>query len=73
MPEFFRALEVARTQALVCLDMERVNAPHAPEYHPITPSGKLFTRERCVCAIAAQTFYAEWDLGDVSVRVSPAW
>ena len=70
-PDFFRALEVERTQALVSQDMAVAERFHAPEYHLITPAGKEFTRERYLGAIAAQPFYAKWEPGEMSVRVSP--
>ena len=68
--DFFRALEIERTQALVEQNMETVERLHAAEYQLITPAGKTFSRERYLSAIAAAPFYAKWDLGDVAVRVS---
>jgi hypothetical protein len=68
--DFFRALETRRTQALVDRDLETLEQLHAPEYQLITPAGKVFTRERYFAAIEAEPFYAGWDLGEISVRVS---
>lgn len=70
--DFFRALEVRRTQALVARDMPTIERLHAPEYQLITPPGAVFSRERCLAAIAAEPFYASWDHGPMEVRVSPA-
>ena len=67
---FFRALEVERTEALVRQDMEVVERLHAPGYQLITPAGTVFTRERYLSAIAAEPFYAKWESGEMSVRVS---
>jgi len=68
--DFFRALEVERTEALVRQDMDAVDRLHAPEYQLVTPAGAVFTRERYLSAIAAEPFYAKWEPGEMSVRVS---
>lgn len=68
--DFFRALEVERTQALVARDMPTVQRLHSPEYELITPPGNVFSRERYLGAIAAEPFYSSWDCGPISVRVS---
>jgi len=70
--DFFRALETERAQALVSRDMPVIERLHAPGYQLVTPSGAVFSRERYVSAIAAEPFYASWDHGPMSVRVSPA-
>ena len=70
--DFFRALETERAQALVSRDMPVIERLHAPGYRLVTPSGAVFSRERYVSAIAAEPFYALWDHGPMSVRVSPA-
>ena len=70
--DFFRALEVERTQALVSRNLPVIERLHAPGYQLVTPSGAVFSRERYVSAIAAEPFYALWDHGPMSVRVSPA-
>jgi len=68
--EFFRELEVQRTQALVARDITAIERLHAPEYQLITPPGVVFSRERYVATIAAEPFYASWDIGPMSVRVT---
>jgi len=70
--EFFRALEVERTQALVGRDMPTIERLHAPEYQLVSPRGNVLTRERYLGAIAAEPFYAGWDVGEMAVRISPA-
>jgi hypothetical protein len=70
--EFFRKLERRRTKALVDQDMATLELLHAPEYQLITPSGRVFSRERYLAAIKAEPFYAAWHAGEMSVRVSPA-
>lgn len=66
--DFFRALELARTRAIVERDMPAVERLHALEYQLITPSGTVFSRERYLAAIAAQPFYAAWQAGPINVR-----
>lgn len=66
-----RELEARRTRALVERDMPTIERLHAPEYQLITPAGKVFTRERYLAAIAAEPFYAKWELGAIEVRLSP--
>lgn len=68
---FFRALETRRARALVARDMAVLEALHAPEYQLITPSGKVFGREAYLAAVAAEPFYAGWEVGEtVLVRAS---
>lgn len=69
--DFFRALEKERTRALVAQDVEAARRLHARDYQLITPTGKTFNREDYLAAIAADPFYAKWDLGDIDVRLSP--
>jgi len=69
--DFFRELELERTQALVARDMPTLERLHAPEYELVTPPGKVFSRERYLSSIAAEPFYASWDCGPIRVRVSP--
>jgi hypothetical protein len=68
---YFRALERERTRALVERDMDAAERLHAHDYQLITPTGKTFSREGYLAAIAASPFYAKWDLGDMEVRLSP--
>ena len=68
--EFFHALEVERTQALVRQDVGVAERLHAPDYQLITPSGVTFTRERYLSMVAAAPFYAKWDVGAINVRLA---
>jgi len=69
---FFFALEAERTQALVARDLPTLERLHAPEYELITPTGRVFSRQRYLEAIAAEPFYAGWAHGPMRVRRSPA-
>ena len=68
--DFFRALEVKRTQALVARDMPAIESLHASDYELISPPGRVMTRERYLSQIAAEPFYAKWEHGDMRVRLS---
>lgn len=68
--EFFRALEVRRTRALVERDLEAIEALHAPDYQLISPAGRTFSRARYLELIKSAPFYAAWDYGEIEVRVS---
>jgi hypothetical protein len=68
--DFFRALEVKRTQALVARDMPEIERLHASDYELISPHGRVMSRERYVSLIAAEQFYARWEHGTMRVRVS---
>jgi hypothetical protein len=70
--DFFRALEVSRTRAIVDRNMEEIERLHAPEYELVTPPGNVYTRERYLAAIAAQPFYAAWEHREMRVRISAA-
>ena len=71
--EFFHALEVSRTTALVQRNMELARELHAPEYQLITPAGKKFNREDYFREITTGTLrYSKWGLGQMEVRVSSA-
>lgn len=70
--DFFRALERERMQALIARDIATIERLHAPDCQLITPAGRTFTRERYVERIAAEPFYAAWELGDIEVRIAPA-
>ena len=66
------ALERQRTQALVARDMPTLERLHASAYQLITPTGKVFSRERYLGTVAAQPFYAAWDVRSaIAVRRSP--
>jgi hypothetical protein len=70
--DFFCALEVSRTRAIVNRNMEEIERLHAPEYELVTPPGNVYTRERYLAAIAAQPFYAAWEHREMRVRISAA-
>lgn len=70
--EAFRELERRRTAALVQRDLPTIERLHAPDYELITPSGKVFSRQAYIAAIAAEPFYQAWQHGPMAVRVSPA-
>ena len=69
-PEFFRALEVRRTHAIVDRDLQAIESLHAPEYQLITPSGRTYSRTSYLEMIKAAPFYAAWEHGPMEVRVS---
>jgi hypothetical protein len=70
--DFFRALEIERTRAIVERDMEAIERLHAPEYELITPAGIVFSRSRYISTIAEAPFYSAWEHGEMQVRVSAA-
>jgi hypothetical protein len=67
---FFQAFEQARTRALVERGIAAFERLHAPQYQLITPAGKVFTRQDYLDAIVAGPFYAAWDIGAMSMRIS---
>ena len=68
--DFFRALEVKRTKALVARDMPAIERLHASDYELISPPGRVMTLERYMSLIAAEPFYAKWEHGAMRVRLS---
>jgi Domain of unknown function (DUF4440) len=68
--DYFRALEVERTQALVARDMATIERLHASDYELISPPGRVMTRERYLSLLASGEFYAKWEHGAMRVRVS---
>lgn len=68
--EFFRALELRRTRALVERDLATLDELHSPDYQLITPAGKVFSREAYLGAIKTEPFYAGWLVGEMSFRIS---
>jgi hypothetical protein len=68
--DFFRALEVKRTEALVARDMPAIESLHASDYELISPPGRVMTRERYLSLVAAEPFYAKWEHGANRVRLS---
>ena len=68
--DFFRRLEVERTRALVARDMPTIERLHAPDYELISPPGRVMSRERYLSMLAADRFYADWQHGELRVRLS---
>jgi hypothetical protein len=68
--EFFRALELRRTRALVDREVAALEALHAAEYQLITPRGQVLSRAAYLDAIKAGPFYAGWEIGAMSFRIS---
>ncbi|MEO6410510.1 MAG: nuclear transport factor 2 family protein [Burkholderiaceae bacterium] len=71
--DFFRALEVERTQAHVARDMPAIQRLHAPDYELISPPGRVMTRERYLSLIAAEPFYAKWSTASCECFFPRAW
>jgi hypothetical protein len=67
---FFRALEVERTQALVDRDVEKIRRMHSPDYELISVPGRVMSLERYMALIAQDVFYAKWEHGPMRVQVS---
>ena len=68
--DFFRALEVERTQALVTRDVAAIRRLHAPDYELITPPGRVMDLERYLSLVAADVFYTKWEHGPIRVHSS---
>ena len=68
--QFFGTLERRRTAALVGRDMQTIEELHAPEYELITPTGRVFTREEYLAAVAQGPFYAGWEANEMNFRIS---
>jgi hypothetical protein len=68
--DFFRALEVERTQALVNRDVPAIRRLHAPDYELITVPGKVMSLERYLSLMATDVFYAKWEIGPTRVQAS---
>jgi Domain of unknown function (DUF4440) len=68
--DFFRALEVERTQALVDRDVEKIRRLHAPDYELISVPGRVMSLERYLLLMAQDVFYANWEHGPMRVQVA---
>ncbi len=68
--DFFRALEVERTQALVDRDFEKIRRMHAPDYELISVPGRVMSLERYLSLMAQDVFYSKWEHGPMRVLVS---
>ena len=69
--DFFRALEVERTRALVDRDVEKIRRMHAPDYELISVPGRVMSLERYLFLVAQDVFYANWEHGPMRVLLSP--
>jgi len=70
--DFFRALEVERTQALVARDVAAIRRLHAPDYELISAPGRVMSLERYLSLMAIDVFYAKWEHGPIRVQRSEA-
>ena len=68
--EFFCALEVCRTRALVECDLAAIERFHAHDYQLITPAGRTLSRTQYLELIKAAPFYTAWEHGPMAVRES---
>ena len=68
--DFFVALEVERTRALVNRDEQTIRRMHAPDYELITVPGRVMSLERYLSLMAQDVFYAGWDHGPMRIQVS---
>ena len=68
--DFFRALEVERTQALVARDVPTIRRLHALDYELISVPGRVMSLERYLSLMALDEFYAKWEHGHMRVQLS---
>jgi hypothetical protein len=68
--DFFRALEVERTRALVARDVPAIRRLHAPDYELISVPGRVMSLERYLSLMAIDVFYADWEHGPMRVQVA---
>jgi hypothetical protein len=68
--EFFRALEIERTRALVARDIAAIQRLHAPDYELISAPGRVMSLERYLSLMAIDVFYAKWEHGPMRVLLS---
>ena len=66
--DFFRALELERTQALVSRDLAAIRRLHATDYELISAPGRVMSLDRYLSLLAADVFYAGWELGPIRVQ-----
>lgn len=69
-PDFFRALEVERTRALVTCDTAAIRRLHAPDYELISVPGRSMSLDRYLSLMAEDVFYANWEHGPMRVQQS---
>ena len=70
---FFRALEVERTKALVARDVAAIRRLHSPDYELISVPGRVMSLERYLSLMAIDVFYANWEHGPMSVQVAESF
>jgi len=68
--DFFRALEVERTKALVARDVTAIRRLHTPDYELISVPGRVMSLERYLSLMAIDVFYASWEHGPIRVQLS---
>ncbi len=68
--DYFRALEVERTQALVDRDVATIRRLHTPDYELISVPGRVMSLDRYLSLMANDVFYAKWQHGPMRVQVS---
>ena len=68
--DFFRALEVERTGALVARDVAAIRRLHAPDYELISVPGRVMSLDRYLSLMAIDVFYAKWEHGPIRVQLS---
>ena len=68
--DFFRALEVERTQAVVARDVAAMRRLHAPDYELISVPGRVMSLKRYLSLMARDVFYAKWEHGPMRVQLS---
>jgi len=68
--DFFRALEIERTEALVARDVAAIRRLHASEYELISVPGRVMSLERYLSLMATDAFYARWEHGPMRVQVA---
>jgi len=68
--DFFKALEVERTDALVARDVTAIRRLHAPDYELISVPGRVMSLDRYLSLMATDVFYARWEHGPIRVELS---
>ncbi len=73
LEDYIRSLESLRILALVAADIPQLQSLHCADYQLITPSGRTFSRDQYIDAIAsAQLRYLRWEACTMEVRTSEA-
>jgi hypothetical protein len=69
--DFFRRLEVERTQALVGRQIADIRRLHATDYELVSVPGRTMSLDRYLQLMAEDVFYAGWEHGPMNVLVTP--